>query len=103
MATTTPSFVAEKRARKAQRIANALMANGFDAEAAAHLDADGRRDAEAAAGVRHPGSDQTWRAVVTMLAGSNARVAQCPTCGIGAPDGVAGPPKSFGHVGPCAR
>lgn len=101
--TQTPWFVAEKRARKAGQIARALAARGVTADEAVRLTDDERREVEVAAGIKNRGSDRTWRSVVEMLAGSAMPGALCLTCGIGDPDGVEGPPKPWGHQGPCAR
>lgn len=101
--TQVPHFVADKRRRKADQIARACEARGLSAGEATRLDDDQRREIEAEAGVKHPGSDMTWRAVVSMLAGSHSPGAVCLTCGIGDPEGVSGPPKPHGHPGPCAK
>lgn len=96
-----PWFVAEKRARKADRIARHLDAVGVDAPTAAHFADHERREAESAAGVP-AASDETWRSVVEMLAGSVMPGALCRTCGIGDPEGAPGPRKPHQHPGPCS-
>ena len=98
-----PAFVADRRAQKADQIARRMIDRGITAAQAARLTEDERREIEVAAGVKRPGSDRTWRVVVEMLAGSHMPGALCMTCGIGDPDGVPGPPKPYGHEGPCAR
>lgn len=55
------------RTLKAAYIMDACHAAGLDADAAAHLDAKGRRAMEKAAGTRR-GSDDTWLLVVTLMA-----------------------------------
>lgn len=102
MPDTKPWFVAEKRARKADRIARHLESIGVDPAAAARLGDEERREAEKAAAVP-VASEETWRSVVEMLAGSLMPGALCRTCGIGDPDGVDGPRKPHQHAGPCAR
>lgn len=103
--TDVPWFVAEKRAHKADRIARRLAVIGMDAPTAARLTEEQRREVEAAAGIdaKHKGSDQTWRSVVDMLAGSHKPGALCLTCGHGDPEGIDGPPQPFGHDGPCSK
>lgn len=101
--TDVPWFVAEKRAAKADAIARALEARGLDADAAARLTDDQRREVEVSAGVKHRGSDRTWRSVIGMLAGSTMPGALCRTCGIGDPEGIPGPRKPHGHPGPCSQ
>lgn len=101
--TQVPAFVAEKRARKAALLAGHCVLMGIDADAAARLSDDERREVEVAGGVKHKGSDRTWRSVVEMLAGSTMPGALCLTCGLGDPEGVDGPPKPYGHQGPCAK
>jgi len=98
-----PWFVAEKRARKADQIARHLAAGGVTAAQAVRFTEDQRREHEVAAGIKHKGSDTTWRSVIEMLAGSHAPEARCLTCGLGDPEGVDGPPQPFGHDGPCSR
>lgn len=88
------------RTIKAERIAGSLREANLSAADAARLTAAARRGVEQAAGVRI-GSRHTWQIAVDMLAKS-ARVL-CPYCGQGDPQGVPGPPKTYGHEGSCAR
>ena len=101
--TDVPWFVAEKRAKKADQIARHLRAIGVEADAAIRYTDAQRREAELGAGVKHPGSDTTWRSVIQMLAGSHASAARCLTCGLGDPEGIDAPPQPFGHTGPCSK
>jgi hypothetical protein len=78
--------IAEGRVRKADRLATTLRTLGATADDVAHFTDDDRRMAEASAAVRR-GSDDTWRLVTEMLAGSAAPLALCPTCGLGDPEG----------------
>lgn len=105
MSETVPWFVAQKRARKADQIARTLHARGVTAAEAVHFDDDERREVEALAGfdAKHKASDTTWRSIVEMLAGSAMEGALCPTCGIGDPEGVAGPRKPYLHPGECSK
>lgn len=99
---STTAIIAKHRANKADRIARQCISEGLTAGQAAHLPDAERRAVETRAGTR-AGSDQTWRSVVEMLAGSTMPGALCLTCGIGDPEGVPGPPKPFGHEGRCAQ
>lgn len=92
----------EQRSAKAARIAAVLRARGRTPADAARMDRAARREIERAAQTR-PASDDTWRVVVEMLAGSARERALCVTCGLGDPDGEPGPRKAAGHEGPCAR
>jgi hypothetical protein len=97
-----PAFVAPQRAAKAERIVRVLRDGlGMGADEAARLTPRQRHEVEHVAGVK-PGSQKTWTLVVEMLAGSHMPNALCPTCGHGDPAGVPGPPKPFGHDGPCS-
>lgn len=87
---------------KATTLAYALRDSNCDAATAARLDEPARRLAEQAAGVRKA-SDSTWRIVVETLARSERERALCAFCGIGNPDGVAGPRLAPGHEGECRK
>jgi hypothetical protein len=100
--TDEPWFVREQRARKAERLVTALRISGKTVNDVVHLSLDERRAVEADAAIRK-GSPKTWRLVADMMAGSTNPDALCPTCGIGDPEGVDGPPKPYGHRGACAR
>lgn len=100
--TAEPPWVADARARKAAQIAAVLIDMGATAaDVVAFTDAD-RRMAEAQARTRR-GSDDTWRVVAEMLAGSARQRSLCPFCHHGDPEGLPGPRKPLGHPGPCAR
>lgn len=96
--TAEPSWVPQQRAYKAARLAEALRELGVTADDVARFTAKDRRMAEKATGTNR-GSDDTWRLVADMLAGS-AQV-DCPFCGHGDPRGTPGPSHRYGHHGPC--
>jgi hypothetical protein len=92
----------EARRDKAERIVLVLRGDRVPPEHVAHLTDVDRHILEARAGVRR-GSNQTWRLVADLMAGSIRWKARCRTCGHGAPDGVNTPPKPANHEGVCAR
>lgn len=100
---TEPPFVHEARIRKAAQIAGVLIGWGATADIVARFTDGDRRATERVAGVRNRGSDDTWRIVVEMVAGSARERALCPFCGHGDPEGVPGPRQSLGHDGPCSQ
>jgi hypothetical protein len=97
-----PERIAERRRVKAERIVAVLLGDRLSPADVAHLDNLDRHIIEARAGVR-PGSDETWRLVADLMAGSARWTARCGTCHRGDPDGVDGPPKPHRHTGRCAR
>ena len=96
-----PARITEGRAYKASKLAESLRAHGVDADRAVRLREVERRYAEKEAGIRKA-SDDTWRQVFNMLAGSAGPDALCPFCWHGDPLGSPGPRKPYGHDGPCA-
>lgn len=99
MAKTAWHVDERKRTLKAAKIADCLRLLGVTATQAIELEPKDRRMAERAAGVSNRGSEETWRRVIGMLAGS-AQVL-CPYCGHGDPQGGLGPPLPYGHEEPC--
>jgi hypothetical protein len=90
------------RRAKAAALARDLRLRGVTADVAIRYSRAQQLGAARDARVKPPSRDKTWPAVVAMLAGSHAPEAACPTCNWGCPGGVQGPPKPFGHDGPCA-
>ena len=88
------------RRDKAERIVLVLRGDRVPPEHVAHLTDADRRDIEARAGTRI-GSNQTWRLVADLMAGSIRWNARCRTCGHGAPDGV-NTPRSRSSTKACA-
>lgn len=101
--TAEPWYVPGQRKLKAARIVDCLRLLGVTAADAVQFDQKDRRMAEAAAGVTNRGSDNTWRIVIEMLAGSSREEALCPTCGHGNPLGAIGPPMPYLHEGECRQ
>lgn len=102
---TVPAYVErmhESRRMKAATLVGALRAGGFTAAEAVHFDRQQRAMIAQVARTRVPSND-TWRLVVSMLAGSASREALCPFCGLGDPEGVPGPAGRAGHPGVCSR
>jgi uncharacterized lipoprotein NlpE involved in copper resistance len=91
------------RHTKAAALARDLRRHGVTADQAIRFTRAQQLAAARRAKVNPPSADKTWRTVVAMLAGSAAPEAACPTCNWGCPGAVQGPPKPFGHDGPCAR
>lgn len=91
-----------RRALKAAQLAVSLRTRDIALVTVARFTPADRRAAEKFAGVRKS-SEATWRQAIDMLAGSAHTHARCPFCGHGDPEGIPGPPKPFGHAGPCSK
>lgn len=101
--TREPFWAPERRTLKAAQLAASLHRRGFTAADVARFTTPQRRDAEKGALLARKASEDTWRQVLDMLAGSSHSRALCPFCGHGNPDGIDGPPQPFLHDGPCSK